>query len=125
MEMFADNTSLGDDNDNWEDPFTYKVPADTRVISVIGRNRQDGSPYAGILGSTSNGLLTNETWKCSSDLYPGWNSPDFDDRDWPFAKVVGKHGDPPWHTRDGIAKAAKWIWADNTDYVVYCRLKVH
>ena len=125
MEMFADNTSLGDDNDNWQVPFIYKVPGDTRVISVIGRNHDDGIPFAGILGSTSNGLLTNETWKCSSDLYPGWNSPDFDDRDWPLAKVVGNHGDDPWKTRDGIAKAAKWIWANNTEYVVYCRLILH
>ena len=123
MVMFADNTSLGDDNGDWRIPFTYKVPGDTRVISVIGTNAPDGSPY-GILGSTSNGLLTNETWKCSSDFYPGWTSPDFDDRDWPLAKVVANHEDYPWYTIDGIAKTAKWIWANNYEHTVYCRLKL-
>jgi len=123
MEMFADDTSLGDDNGEWHIPFTYKVPGDTRVISVIGRNAP-GPKLFGILGSTSNGLLTNETWKCSSDLYHGWTSPDFDDHDWPFAKVVGNHGDLPWKTIDGIAETAKWIWANEDKDIVYCRLKL-
>ena len=123
MEMFADHTSLGQDNGKWEKPFTYKVPADTRVISVIGRN-VPGPPYFGILGSTSNGLLTNKTWKCNSDLYHGWTSPDFDDRDWPLAKVVGNHGDKPWETIDGIAETAKWIWANEDQDIVYCRLNL-
>ena len=82
MEMFADNTSLGNDNGNWKIPFTYKVPGDTRVISVIGMNypNNQGNPTPfGILGSTSHGLVTDETWKCSSDLHPGWNSPNFND----------------------------------------------
>ena len=123
MEMFADDTNLGDDNGNWQIPFTYKVPGDTRVISVIGRN-EPGPPLFGILGSTSNGLLTNETWKCSSDFYPGWNSPNFDDRNWPFAKVVGDHGDQPWYIIDSIAKTAKWIWVSENKDIVYCRVKV-
>ena len=124
MEMFADNTIIKLQNDNdWTIPSIYKIPGDTKVLSVIGTNAPDGSPY-GILGSTSNGLLTNETWKCSSDLYPGWNFPDFDDRDWPLAKVVGHHGDKTWKTIDGIAKTAKWIWAKNYEHTVYCRLKL-
>ena len=123
MEMFADNTNLGDDNGDWKIPFTYKVPGDPRVISVIGRN-VPGPPFFGILGSTSNGMLTNETWKCSSHFYPGWNSPNFDDRNWPFAKVVGDHGDHPWYIIDSIAETAKWIWASENKDIVYCRLKV-
>ena len=127
MVMFADNTSFGDDNRDWRIPFTYKLPGDTRVISVIGmnypNNQGDQTPF-GILGSTSHGLVTDETWKCSSDLYPGWNSPDFDDRDWPLAKVVRNHGDKPWKTIDGIAETAKWIWANEDQDIVYCRLNL-
>ena len=124
MEMFADNTIIKHQNDNdWTIPSIYQIPGDTKVLSVIGTNVPYGSPF-GILGSTSNGLLTNETWKCSSDFYPGWTSPDFDDRDWPLSKVVANHGDHPWYTIDGIAKTAKWIWAKNYEHTVYCRLKL-
>ena len=118
MEIFADGKSLGKDSE-WTKPTTYLVPANTRVLSVAGKDT--GSQF-GIIGSTSHGLVTDETWKCSSDLHVGWNSPDFDDQDWPLAKVLANHGDKPWYTIDGIAETAKWIWANNDKDYVYCRL---
>ena len=117
MEIFADGQSLGTDSD-WSNPTTYLVPGNTRVLSVAGENTEGA--FRGILGSTSNGEMTNETWKCSSVLSPGWNSPDFDDQDWPFARVE----DHPWGTIHGIAETAKWIWANNNEDTVYCRLKL-
>ena len=120
-EIFADSQSLGTDTD-WSNPTTYLVPGNTRVLSVAGKDH--GGGYLGILGSTSNGQVTNETWKCSSVLSPGWNSPDFDDQDWPFARVIANHGDYPWGTVHGIAETAKWIWANNNEDTVYCRLKL-
>ena len=57
MEMFADGQSLGKDN-NWGNPTTYLVPGNTRVLSVAG---QDVGGNFGILGSTSNGLVTDES----------------------------------------------------------------
>ena len=127
MVMFADNKSLGDDDRDWKIPFTYKVPLDTRVISVIGTNypndKGDQTPF-GILGSTSHGLVTDKTWKCSSEQHPGWNSPDFDDQDWPLAKVVANHGASPWGKIRGIAETAKWIWANEDKDIVYCRLNL-
>ena len=121
MEIFADGQSLGTDS-NWKNPTTYLVPGNTRVLSVAGEDY--GGYVYGILGSTSNGLLTNETWKCSSDLHPGWNFPYLDDRDWPLAKVVATNGNGPWYTIDGIAETAKWIWANEYKNIVYCRLKL-
>ena len=120
MEIFADGQSLGTDID-WRKPTTYPVPANARVLSVAGKDT--GSQF-GIIGSTSHGLVTDETWKCSSDLHSEWNSPDFDDQDWPLATVVANHGDYPWYTIDGIAETAKWIWANNDKDYVYCRLKL-
>ena len=121
MEMFADGQSLGTDS-YWANATTYHVPRNTRVLSVAGEDFDGG--YRGILGSTSNGQVTNDTWKCSSSFSSGWNSPDFDDQDWPFAKVIANHGDKPWGTMHGIAKTAKWIWANNSEHIVYCRLKL-
>ena len=120
MEMFADGQSLGTDS-NWTKPTTYLVPGNTRVLSVAGKN--NGGPH-GILGSTSNGKVTNETWKCSGVLYPGWNSPNFDDQSWPLAKVIANNGDSPWGTRHGIAVTAKWIWGDTNTNTAYCRLSL-
>ena len=121
MEMFADGQSLGTDSDR-RNPTTYLVPGNTRVLSVAGKNT--AGSYFGIIGSTSHGLVTDGTWKCSSDLHVGWNSPDFDDQDWPLAKVVGINGGSPRGKIHGIAEMAKWIWADNNKDVVYCRLKL-
>ena len=125
MEMFADNTKIEHQNDDdWKIPSINQTPEDTKVLSVIGTNAPDGSQF-GILGSTSNGLLTNnETWKCSSDFYPGWTSPDFNDQDWPLAKVIANHVDESWKKIDGIAGTAKWIWANKYEHTVYCRLKL-
>ena len=119
MEMFADGQSLGTDS-IWENPTTYLVPGNTRVLSVAGKDY--GGGYLGILGSASNGQVTNETWKCSSVLSSGWNSPDFDDQSWPLAKVIVNHGDSPWNTINGIAMTAKWIWGDTNSKTAYCRL---
>ena len=121
MEMFADGQSLGTDS-NWVNPTTYHVPGNTRVLSVAGEDY--GGGYLGILGSTSNGQVTNETWKCSSVLSSGWNSPNFDDQSWPLAKVIANHGDSPWGTRNGIAMTAKWIWGDTNSNTAYCRLSL-
>ena len=119
MEMFADGQSLGTDSD-WSKPTTYIVPGNTRVLSVTGKDY--GGGYLGILGSTSNGQVTNETWKCSSVLSSGWNSPDFDDQSWPLAKVIANHGESPWNTLNGIAMTAKWIWENTNSNTAYCRL---
>ena len=119
MEIFADGQSLGKDND-WEKTTTYLVPGNIRVLSVAGKDY--GGGYLGLLGSTSNGQVTNETWKCSSVLSSGWNSPNFDDQSWPLAKVIANHGDSPWGKRNGIAVTAKWIWGDTNSNTTYCRL---
>ena len=121
MEMFADGRSLG--TDGWENLTTYVVPGNTRVLSVAGENVPGGIHF-GILGSTSNGLVTNETWKCTSVLFPGWNSPNFDDQNWPLATVIANHGDIPWGILNGIAVTAKWIWGDTNNNTAYCRLSL-
>lgn len=118
--MFADGVSLGHDSD-WGSPTNYVIPGHTRVISVEGR---DISHQFGILGSLSNGMVTNASWKCNNDLYSGWKSPDFNDSNWPAAVEIAKHGDRPWRNITGIALTAKWIWTAGEPDNVYCRLSL-
>jgi len=120
MEMFADGVSLGKDDD-WTSSTEYVIPENTRVISVSGVDK--GSQF-GILGSLSNGMVTNASWKCHTFKYSGWKSPEFDDSNWPAAVEVANHGDWPWHNRVGIASTAKWIWAAGDPDNVYCRLRL-
>lgn len=121
MEMFADGKSLGKDNENWIRPTEFIIPGNTRVISVKAKPVRF---QHGILGSFSNGLVTNESWKCTDDYYLGWNIPYLDDSNWPAAMVVAKHGASPWaKTIAGISSTAKWIWTAGPGFdTVYCRL---
>ena len=120
MEMFADGNSLGKDNSCWRTATSVDVPADTRVISVKG---SDMGGLFGTLGCANNRLITNETCKCTSVLYPGWDSPDFDNTNWPFARVIASHIDQPWGLINDVKNTAKWIWAADSDNTsVYCRL---
>ena len=112
--------SLGKDN-NWQKAMKYVIPGNTRVISVAGIDK--GYQF-GILGSFSNGLVTNASWKCNDIEYPGWNSPDFDDSNWQVAVEVANHGDWPWYIIAGIASTAKWIWTVRQPDNVYCRLRL-
>ena len=120
MEMFADGVSLGRDND-WSSSTEYVIPGNTRVISVAG---VDKGQVFGILGSLSNGMVTNASWQCNSAEYSGWKSPDFDDSNWPAAVEVANHGDWPWYNIAGIDSTAKWIWTAGDTDNVYCRLRL-
>ena len=118
--MFADGVSLGTDDD-WKSSTEYAIPGNTRVISVEGVDK--GDPF-GILGSLSNGMVTNSSWKCHTIKHFGWNLPDFDDSSWPAAVEVASHGDWPWYKITGVASTAKWIWTAGEPDNVYCRLRL-
>ena len=120
MEIFADGVSLGKDDD-WRSSRNYVMPGNTRVISVHGIDK--GGAF-GILGSFSNGLVTNASWKCESVKYPGWSYPGFDDSSWPAAIEVANHSDMPWEIISGVASTAKWIWTARQPDNVYCRLRL-
>jgi putative heme-binding domain-containing protein len=53
--------------------------------------------------------VTDATWKASPKPAKGWTDPEFDDKDWAAATVVGKLGDRPWGviTEAALASAGK------------------
>ena len=96
----------------------------TCVLTVKTQNNVGG---AGILASTSTGVVTDASWKCSSGggavEQSGWHLPGFDDTAWSQARVVAPNDGSFWTGVIGaINSEAKWIWTQNSsDDVVYCR----
>ena len=81
----------------------------------------------GLLASTSTGVVTDASWKCSSGggavEQTGWHLPGFDDAAWGQARVVAPNDGSVWPSVvAGINPTAQWIWSqDSTDDVIYCR----
>lgn len=116
MELYADGIQIGKDNGKWFMSKIYKLPSTTKVVAIHGFNI--GGP-AGIIGSFSTGLVTDQTWRCTNKKYPKWQSPAFDDSAWPGAEVVKRNDKIKGPS---IAKEAKWIWTSrSSDLNVYCR----
>ena len=123
--MFADGRPLVLDNEynTREKSSKIIIPSGTKVVAIHANNTY--GDYEGILGSFSNGQVTNATWKCHSSPVPGeWASGDFDDNCWPAAVVLADHGSAPWGRIMNIVDDAKWIWTENNigDREVYCRV---
>ena len=110
--------------DEWEDAQTLNLD-DACVLAIKGTNVRSG---AGILASTSTGVVTDASWKCSSSSggaveQTGWHLPGFDDAAWSQAQVMTANDGSVWiHEMSGINPTAQWIWSQNSsDDVVYCR----
>ena len=126
--VFADGCPLVLDNatyNNWRVATKIIIPSGTKVVAIHAKDH--GGPE-GILGSFSNGQVTDATWKCHSSPVPSeWASADFNDSSWPAAVEHRDHGSAPWNIKtQNISDDAKWIWTkDNlVDNEVYCRVRL-
>merc|ERR1719427_1911394 len=122
FKLFADGVEIGT-GASWNSSFTFTTTA-TQVLAVEAVDR--GS-YEGILLSTSNGIVSDTTWKCSKRYIKGWNQPTFNDGLWsPAVLATG-----PWGGIPPISSTAQWIWASPSlgtsgpaPERVYCRKKL-
>ena len=64
------------EGENWSNALTVDVPAATKVIWIAC---YDYGGHYGIVASTDNGIVTDDTWVCSSKHVEGWNKPGFQD----------------------------------------------
>ena len=99
-------------------PITVTVPDNTKLIAV---KAVDYNNYAGFIGSLSNGVVTDGSWKCTRDLVTDWEKLNFDDSKWSAPTTTRANGDPQAR---GVASSAKWIWAgayNDAKTTVYCR----
>merc|ERR1719234_1550600 len=114
---------------NWEAVSQLTIPAGTRVLAIeckdVGQNK-------GILASTSIGLKTDSSWRCSSTQIEGWTQPDFVFPPGSFASAntLGNNTVSPWiqdhlAPRPDILADAQWIWAlDSTGPWAGCRVEI-
>ncbi|MCH7226199.1 HEAT repeat domain-containing protein [Haloferula sp. A504] len=94
------------DPNHWNQPRSIDIRGLLRpgrnAVAVEAVNTVHGP--AGLIVSLELGItgghvvrhLSGESWKCSDRLQGGWQDPEFDDRRWPAAHVVGEFGMPPW-----------------------------
>ena len=117
----ADNT-IGYGN-NWVETYSFSVTAS----HLIGVEAENWHSAAGIIVSTSDGLVTDSDWKClDSDLI---DSPEawhhlYDDSHWPNAVSFGLNGVSPWGYSSDISASAEWIWAAKSPKSVLCRKRI-
>ena len=91
---------------------------DACLLAVVGI--KSSSPYGGILAETSSGVVTDASWKCSSDDPIGWYLPGFDDAAWAKAQVIDANGGSVFAPIAEISAEAKWIWAQDTSTNIAC-----
>jgi alpha-L-rhamnosidase len=96
--------------------FLYRVviadvlEAGGNVIAIRAQNDAEYPNPAGVLAELTleyadgsvESMLSDTTWRCLPAPKVGWNRVDYDDGDWPAARVVGDYGMEPW----GKPKAA-------------------
>jgi alpha-L-rhamnosidase len=91
------------------------------LIAIIGMNKGDAPSPAGVIGILTiefdRGeplvLITDDQWKASTTVAPGWDrESDFDDSAWVAAKVTGPAGMEPWgdvRAPEDRRLSARWL----------------
>ena len=118
--LYVDGKQTGRNNNDWTKSDSYTFPSHTKVLAVYIKNT--GGP-GGLLGSLSNGIVTDSQWKCTSQKQTNWFTVDFDDSAWPAASV--QQGIRGGFRVNGVAPNARWIGARDANAAeIYCRRRI-
>lgn len=96
----------------------FAIPNSTRVVAIAATGKG-----ASIIGSFSDGVVTDSTWKCNTQKKEKWALPEFNDEIWEEAEeTLPQKGGTNGITE--ISSKAKWIHitADDSKQNMYCRL---
>ncbi|KAK3707448.1 hypothetical protein QZH41_011913, partial [Actinostola sp. cb2023] len=133
LQVFVDGQPVGPESQSYVKVDQYSIPPDSRVLALKCHSGAKLSLVTGgILGSLSNGMVTNSSWLCSNSAQQGWTAASFDDSLWTSAHEHATNSRDvmqafPWKFIQNVANGSKWIWTkDNmvNDSTVYCRLKL-
>ncbi|XP_031572572.1 uncharacterized protein LOC116306633 isoform X2 [Actinia tenebrosa] len=131
LRVFVDGQQIGLESQGYGTVTKYVIPPNSNVIGL--RCRIGATKNGGILGSFSNGLITNSSWRCSAVAEQGWNVAGFDDSSWDHATMhsINSHHNGSLSMPRGpvfdIADGAAWIWTANKSIdisTVYCRFQI-
>lgn len=136
LNIYADNVLLGSGSKPGM-KYSFTMPCKPLHLIAIEVKADKKTQHRGVLASLQmpahpNGV-SGDLWKCvSSRNLPGkwkernhnWSSVQYDDSEWPAAKVVGKHGDSPWGFKLEVSRHASWVWTKDKSDVVYCRARM-
>ena len=119
--VYIKGQQVGYGGPSWPTSATVIIP---RTANVLAAKIYDWNSYGWFLGSFSDGIVTDNSWKCTTRYSVGWNTPTFDDSVWPAAVSTVKNGLMVL----GIASNAELIWIGPygtcCQLTVYCRKKL-
>ena len=87
MTVYADGEVLIEPNYelySWRSSNTAVVPVTTKVLGIACKDKYGAF---GIVASLDNGIVTDESWFCSSTFVSGWNLPGFQDSNSDFSNA--------------------------------------
>ena len=119
--IYINGTEVGRTSD-LQNTWSHQVTANASTIAI--HCHSEGGD-AGLIASFSNGLTTDNAWRCSHVSVDGWHEENFDDSDWDRAYVIQANDGrgETWSKDNGFPDNAKWIWESriqsNSDS--YCR----
>merc|ERR1712106_347381 len=119
-ELAHEDHKFGTDTYQWATESQITIPSGTRVLGI---ECLDAGGGYGILASTANGLITDQSWTCTSKQnIPGWSKPGFTDTNSDFSAPSHGLGNPLQPKK--IAKNAKWIWGPKANGWAFCKISV-
>ena len=112
--IYVDGYELGSSLTPWDGKKTITVGITKTAKLIAVKVISPGNP-GGFIGSLSDGIVTDSSWKCSRTYSDHWNSLNFSDYFWLPAIDTTKQGEA-WPIMPNISINAKWIWADKSYY---------
>jgi len=124
-ELAHEDPDFGTDTYQWKTESEITIPIGTRVLGI---ECQDAGGAYGILASTANGILTDQSWTCTSTQnIQGWSKPEFIDTNSDFSASSPSYSDlQPKNPLEPekISKEAKWIWGPKANGWAFCKLSM-
>ena len=132
LKVYVDGVEASPSNhesNEWRISTNYSVTACNSLIAIFCRD--NAGDLAGLLASTTTGVLTDTTWRCTDQLEDGWQTLGFTESAGVWG-APGTHGNniqaPGRRSVAGINLLAEWIWYGPYDEInrktVYCRKNI-
>ncbi|KAL9951433.1 hypothetical protein ACROYT_G044092 [Oculina patagonica] len=124
MSVYADGRKLIDTfNCTQTRPLAvnFTILLSTQVVAI----ETESSKRPSIIGSFSDGVVTDSNWKCTSNTFLRWELPEFDDASWKQPKILEESDDGATVSKQivGPLPQAKWIVpSEGGVQIMFCRL---